>query len=184
MLYNLSLSQLNTFLSYVWGRELNFEKENIWVQIAKLESDRGIFSPDWQYCESSLTFSPKTGWKWFYRTTRLTLIKVEQETFCYEVQDLKISVEIPDSRSNGFHSCLIKLALADLPFVESWIRQEDVEPIAIAVNNVLYNNTAKERETIRAEREAERELKAEREAELKAEQEKYEDYEDYEDVED
>lgn len=121
----LTLRQFSNFLAAVWNEEAYKQwgdgSRSFWQGVAVQEFSR-TFQDGWDYCESSLTFAPREGKHWWYKTTSGTIFVVTQGCWVGENNDLpeiQISVEIPAHRAAGTHANLLIAAIDGMDFY-SW----------------------------------------------------------------
>jgi hypothetical protein len=178
--YNLTAEQLIVFIEWVWNTRLyNFNPENFWIEIARLESER-TFQEGWNFCESSLSFSPRKGWEWSYETTSGTVLKASQcawEEYNEETStQIRCSVIIPDSRDlpGRTHHAYMMIALENLPYFHwgGYCEEDSLESIRIM--DILSGKTKDQRDFERASK-AEDRANSNRGEDLEDD-----DYEDYE----
>lgn len=103
---------VSNLLAAIWNSESYKTQDatELWQSIAHSEFSR-TFSEGWDYCRSTLSFTPITGRVWEYTTTSGTTISMQQGVWCDEegnLPELTCTVQIPASRADGCHDSYAK----------------------------------------------------------------------------
>jgi hypothetical protein len=154
---------------------LDNNSENFWARIARLESGR-TFQEGWDFCESSLSFSPRKGWEWKYETTSGTVLRASQCAWEEYNAQICCSVIIPDSRDlpGRTHHSYLQIALENLPYFHWGEYCEENSSETIRIMDILSGKTKDQRDYERASKAEARANSTSVSVDLE------EDYEDYE----